>query len=108
MKRRIANKSGIALVLALCFTLIVAIGAAAFLHLAKTQIVQVRLQSHSTKSFFAAEVGMEKGIELLRNDFYYTPEGVESSWADKGVYTATGYIVPTPGGDMKLKNRIGA
>ena len=108
MKHRIANKSGIALVLALCFTLIVAIGAAAFLHLARTQIVQVRLQSHSTKSFFAAEVGMEKGMQLLKNDFYYTPEGLEPSWADAEVYTATGCIVPTRGGDMKLKNRIGA
>jgi len=102
MKSGIGRESGIALVVTLCVTLILAIGAVAFLYLTKTQIVQVRSQSHSTKAFFAAEVGMEKGIELLRNDFYYTPEGVDRSWADAEVYTATGYIDLTQGGQITL------
>jgi len=71
---------------------IATIGVAAFLHLTKTQVVQVRLQSHSTKAFYAAEAGLEKGIKLLKDDFYYTPEEMEPSWADDKVYSEDGYI----------------
>jgi len=92
MKPRIGHQRGIVLVITLMFMLISAIGVAAFLHLTKTQITQVRLQSHSTKAFYAAEAGLEKAIKLLKNDLYYTPEGIEPSWADDKVYNATGYI----------------
>ncbi len=102
MKSAIERERGIVLVVTLCFTLILAIGAAAFLHLTKTHIVQVRLESHSAKAFYTAEVGMEKAIMLLQNDLYYTPEGVEPSWADAEVYTATGYIDLTQGGEISF------
>jgi len=93
VRYRSQNERGIVLVITLCFTILAAIGAAAFLKLTKTQVVQVRLQSHSTKAFYAAEVGLEKGTKLLKDDFYYTPAGTEPSWADNKVYTETGYIL---------------
>ncbi len=102
MRARMRSENGIVLVITLCFTVIAAIGAAAFLHLTRTQIVQVRLQSHSTKAFYAAEVGVEKGVKLLKNDFYYTPAGTEPSWSDAEVYTATGYIDLTQGGEITV------
>ena len=92
MKGRKTSETGFVLVMTLCFTVIAAIGVAAFLHLTKTQIVQVRLQSHSTKAFYTAEVGLEKAMKLLKDDFYYTPEEMEPSWADDKVYSADGYI----------------
>ncbi len=100
MKRVLQNESGSILLITICLIMILGIGAAAFLHLSKTQVVQVRFESHSTKSFYAAEVGLEKGMKLLKNDFYYTPVGTEPSWADSKVYTATGYIDLTRGGDI--------
>lgn len=92
MRRPQRDERGIVLIITLMFALIAAIGAAAFLHLSKTQILEVKLQSHSTKAFYAAETGLEKGIKLLKEDFYYTPQGTEPSWADNKIYTATGYI----------------
>jgi hypothetical protein len=94
------NERGVVLVITLLFALIAAIGVAAFLHLTKTQIVQVKLQSHSTKAFYTAEVGLEKAMHLLKNDFYYTPEGMEPSWADDKIFTAEGYIDLTRGGEI--------
>jgi len=98
MKARIRNQRGIVLMITLMFTLISAIGVAAFLHLMKTQVVQVRLQSHSTKAFYAAEVGLGKAMELLKNDFYYTPKPARPSWADGAIYTAADCIDLTPRG----------
>jgi len=92
MRQRTRNERGIVLVITLGFTVIAAIGAAAFLYLIKTQMKQVRFQSHSTKAFYAAEAGLEKGVELLKGDFYYTPEGTEPSWSDNKIYTADGFI----------------
>jgi hypothetical protein len=80
------------LLITLMLALIAALGAGALLHLSKTQIHEVRLQSHSTKAFYAAEVALEKSMKLLQEDFYYTPEGTEPSWADGRFYSATGYI----------------
>ncbi len=93
MKRKNRNEAGTILLITICFALILAIGAAAFLHLSRTEIHEAKLQSHSTKAFYAAEVGLEKGIKLLKEDFYYTPEGTQPSWADDKVYSATGYIL---------------
>jgi len=93
MKPRIRKESGIVLVVTLCFTMIVAIGVAAFLQLTKTQVVQVRNQLHSAKAFYAAEAGLEKATKLLKDDLYYTPKGIEPSWADSKIYTATGFII---------------
>ena len=101
MKLRFSGKRGIALVITLMFTLIAAIGAAAFLHMVNTQRVQVKLQLHSTRAFFAAEAGLEKGLQLLKDDLYYTPDPMKPSWADDKVYTATGYIDLTPAGYPK-------
>ncbi len=91
-KSRGGTEGGAILIITLAFTVIAAIGAAAFLGLVKTQVKQVRVQSHFTRAFYAAEVGLQQGINLLKDDFYYTPEGMSPSWADDKVYNAEGYI----------------
>jgi hypothetical protein len=98
MKLRVRSEGGMVLVISLIFVLILAIGAAAFLNLVKTQIVQVKLQLHSTKAFFAAEAGLERGMQLLKDDLYYTPDEMKPSWADNKIFTATGYIDLAPRG----------
>lgn len=100
-KRKI-RRSGAVLVITLMFTLIAAIGTAAFLHLTKTEIAHARLESHSTKGFYAAEVGLEKAVKFLKNDFYYTPVGMQPSWADDKMYSATGYTDMTRGGTVLM------
>jgi len=92
MKPRIGNEGGFVLMVTLMSMVVMAIGAAAYLHLTKTQVVQVRAQLRSTKAFFAAETGLEKAMGLLKNDFYYTPKPMKASWADDKIYTATGFI----------------
>jgi len=102
MRVRTGREAGIVLLVTLCFTLIVAIGVAAFLHMVKTQLTQVRLQSSSTRAFYAAEAGLERAVRVLSNDLYYTPQGVSPSWADDKVYTASGYIDLTRGGQITV------
>jgi hypothetical protein len=96
------EEAGIVLVISICFTLLATVGAVAFARIVKTQMVQVRLQSHLTKAFYTAEAGLEKAMDLLKNDLYYTPEGIEPSWADSEVYTASGYIDLTGGGQFAV------
>ena len=90
--KRKTRRSGAVLVITLMFTLIAAIGTAAFLHLTKTEIAHARLESHSTKAFYSAEAGLEKAARMLKDDLYYTPKGTQPSWADDKFYTPTGYI----------------
>ncbi len=92
MRTRSRDQAGAILLITLAFTVIAAIGLGAFLHLIKTQVTQVRTQSCSTQAFFAAEVGLEKAIKLLKDDLYYTPEDDPPSWADENFYSAEGYI----------------
>ncbi len=92
MKVGVGKEGGAVLVITLCFTFIAGIGAAAFLQMINTQVKQVRVQSRYTRAFYTAEVGLEKGVELLEDDFNSTPEGMLPSWSDDKVYTATGYI----------------
>jgi len=96
------NEGGIVLVITLMFMLITAIGVAAFVHLTNTHITQVKLQAHSTQAFYAAEVALQKGIQFLKNDLYYTPKGTLPSWLDDKVYTSTGYIDLTQGGQITV------
>jgi hypothetical protein len=98
----VQREAGIVLVITIGFTLIAAVAAMAFAHLVNTQLTQVRLQSSLTRAFYTAEAGLEKGMELLKNDLYYTPEGIQPSWADSQVYTASGYIDLTGGGQIIL------
>ena len=86
------EERGIVLLITLMFTLITAIGIAAFLHLTGTQLVHARKESNSTKAFYTAEVGLERAARILKDDLYYTPEGMEPSWADDKFYTPTGYL----------------
>ncbi len=102
MKARAREEAGAVLVISICFTLLAAIGALAFTRLVRTQMAQVKLQSSCTRAFYTAEAGMEKGMELLKNDLYYTPEGIQPSWTDSEVYTASGYIDLTAGGQIIL------
>jgi hypothetical protein len=102
LKKRAGEETGVVLVISICFTLLAAIGALAFTRLVRTQMAQVRLQSSRTRAFYTAEVGLEKAMELLKNDLYYTPEGIIPSWADDKVYTATGYIDLTGGGQITV------
>jgi hypothetical protein len=90
MRRK--EQCGIVLLITLMFTLIAAIGIAAFLHLTSTQILHARAESNSTKAFYTAEVGLERAARILKDDLYYTPEGMEPSWADNIFYTPTGSI----------------
>ena len=84
MKTRRRDQAGAILLITLAFTVIAAIGLGAFLHLIKTQVTQVRTQSCSTQAFFAAEVGLEKAIRILKDDLYYTPEGEPPSGGGPG------------------------
>jgi len=106
MRVRIKNRRGIALVVTLCFLIVGAIGAAAFMYLVKTEILQVKRQSHSLKAFFTAEAGLDKGIEVLKTDLYYTPGESKPSWADGTLYTTEGPIDLEPYGYPKCLDPV--
>jgi len=98
VKPAIRKEAGIVLFITLGLMIVAGVGALAFSHLIQTQITQLKLQLRSTRAFYAAEAGLEKAMNLLKNDLYFTPEGMEPSWADSKVYTATGYIDLSRGG----------
>lgn len=61
------NESGLAFLVALVFVLIIALGVGAFMFFSSNEIKMVRTQSDSTRVFYVAEAGIERGVEWLRS-----------------------------------------
>ena len=102
MKNIFRNEDGTLLMMTIVFCLIISIAVLAFLNLTKTEFVQVGNQLDSTRAFYIAESGLELTLKALREDFQYTPEGTEPSWADEALYYPNGNIDLTRGGKISI------
>lgn len=96
------NNSGSVLLSVILLSLVLAIGVAAYIKYTSSGIIQVKAAEHSMNAFYIAETGLQNGMKKMVDDFQYTPEGTDPSWADGTLWTASGSQDLTQGGAISI------